>query len=249
LVVPAGLQLELSQKVGVLGDAVSWSQPASNGTGTITEYTVKASPGTASCSTSGATTCTVHGLTNGTPYKFTVTATNAAGTGPGATTSAFVIPGATGFHVYASPPVVEVHTPVTISATGATVNSHVTLSVVGRGSATVPTDAFGAGYDSFTIPNWGKFKIKAQQGAAQVSGWLYVAIVYTPSSIQHGHQINVGVLSALPGSLLQVTTSRGGTYSVPVPSSGNVTVHVPGPPLATSPSRSRTTATRWSSAP
>jgi hypothetical protein len=208
---------------------VSWSPPASNGTGTITAYTVTAAPGGKTCVwTSGPLSCTVTGLTNGTPYRFSVTATNAAGTGPSVTTAASYVPAGSGFHVYASPPVVEQHTPVTISATGATASSPVTLTVVGRASATVTTDAFGAGYHSFTIPNFGKFRIKAVDGAAQATGTLYVAIVYTPTSVQHGHQINVGVTSAIPGSTLHVTTNRGGNYFVPVPATGHVTVHIPG---------------------
>ena len=73
---------------GVSGNAlhrsarVSWTAPASNGGSPITGYTVAATPGGASCSTNGRLWCTVTGLTNGTAYKFTVTATNAAGTGP-----------------------------------------------------------------------------------------------------------------------------------------------------------------------
>ena len=61
---------------------LTWIAPASDGGSPITGYTVTASPGSGTCSTTGATSCTVSGLTNGTPYTFTVTATNAVGTGP-----------------------------------------------------------------------------------------------------------------------------------------------------------------------
>ena len=71
---------------------VTWSAPASNGGSPITGYTVTASPGGLTCTTAGALTCTVSGLTNGTPYSFTVTASNAAGTGPSSSPSASVTP-------------------------------------------------------------------------------------------------------------------------------------------------------------
>ena len=57
---------------------VAWTPGADNGA-TITGYTVTAA-GAGTCSTSSGTSCTVTGLTNGTTYSFTVTATNAAGT-------------------------------------------------------------------------------------------------------------------------------------------------------------------------
>ncbi len=63
---------------------VSWTAPANNGS-TITGYTVTLSPNDGTCSTTGATSCTITGLTNGTVYTVTVTATNGVGTGPPST--------------------------------------------------------------------------------------------------------------------------------------------------------------------
>jgi hypothetical protein len=75
--------------------AVSWTAPTSDGGAPITAYTVTASPGGATCSTSGALSCTVTGLTNGTAYTFTVRATNSIGTGPASSPSAPVTPNCT----------------------------------------------------------------------------------------------------------------------------------------------------------
>jgi hypothetical protein len=62
--------------------ALDWSPPASDGGSAITSYLVIVSPGGATCATTGTPSCTIGGLTNGTPYSFTVTATNSVGTGP-----------------------------------------------------------------------------------------------------------------------------------------------------------------------
>ena len=69
---------------------VTWLAPADPGAAPIT-YTVTSSPGGLTCSTS-ALTCTVTGLTNGTAYTFTVTATSAAGTSEPSASSAAVTP-------------------------------------------------------------------------------------------------------------------------------------------------------------
>src|SRR5262249_17951275 len=74
---------------------VSFTAPASNGGSPITSYTVTASPGGAAASGS-ASPITVPGLNNGIAYTFTVTATNAVGTGPSSSPSNSVTPNAVG---------------------------------------------------------------------------------------------------------------------------------------------------------
>jgi hypothetical protein len=70
---------------------VSWTAPASNGGSAITGYTATSSPDGKTCTTSG-TSCPVLGLTNGTPYTFTVVATNGVGPSPASDPSNSVPP-------------------------------------------------------------------------------------------------------------------------------------------------------------
>ena len=85
-----------SAPVATAGDAqasVPWTKPA-DGCSTITGYTVTSSPDGQTCTTSDANalTCDVTGLTNGTAYTFTVTATNALGTSAASSASNSVTP-------------------------------------------------------------------------------------------------------------------------------------------------------------
>jgi Fibronectin type III domain len=74
---------------------VSWTAPASNGGSAITSYTVTSVPGGETAAASGtATSATVTGLTNGTAYRFYVTATNAAGKSAPSGSSALITPAA-----------------------------------------------------------------------------------------------------------------------------------------------------------
>lgn len=75
---------------------VSWAA-APDGGSPVTAYKVTASPGGASVSVGGtARSAAVTGLTNGTSYTFTVSATNLVGSGPSSAASAAVVPTAAG---------------------------------------------------------------------------------------------------------------------------------------------------------
>jgi hypothetical protein len=68
---------------------VHWNPPLHTNGSAVTGYSVTSSPVVtppAACTDTTATSCTFTGLTNGTAYTFSVTATNGAGTGPAATT-------------------------------------------------------------------------------------------------------------------------------------------------------------------
>ena len=79
---------------GIAQAQVSWTAPTRNGGSAISRYRVTSTPGSKFCSTTGATSCIVVGLTNGQTYTFAVVAVNDSGTGPASTPSATVIAGA-----------------------------------------------------------------------------------------------------------------------------------------------------------
>lgn len=71
--------------------SVSFTAPASSGGVAITSYTVTSNPG-AVTATGASSPINVPGLTNGTSYTFTVTATNSVGTSPASAVSNSVTP-------------------------------------------------------------------------------------------------------------------------------------------------------------
>jgi hypothetical protein len=89
---------------------VSWSEPASNGGSALTGYTV--TPFLAGVAqapvevAAGTSSTTVKGLTNGSAYTFTVTATNAVGAGPASSPSAAITPQTTIFD-FATPATID----------------------------------------------------------------------------------------------------------------------------------------------
>ena len=88
---PPGAPTGVSATPGNTQATVTWTPPTDTGTYPIDGYVVRAQPGGRTCSTA-TTTCTVTGLTNGTAYTFTVTASSAAGQGAASAPSAPVTP-------------------------------------------------------------------------------------------------------------------------------------------------------------
>ena len=111
-----------------VGNAQATVTIAQGSGGTPVTYTVTAGPGGATCTvTSPATSCVVTGLTNGTAYTFTSTATNSIGTSSASAASSSVVPGPPG--VPATPTGVAGDTQVTVSVTAGSGGTPVTYTV------------------------------------------------------------------------------------------------------------------------
>lgn len=138
-----GLPGQPGAVTGAAGDTsvnVSWIAPSDNGS-TVTLYTVTASDAIHVCAAI-ATSCTVTGLTDGTSYTFTVTATNGIGTGPVSAPSNPVVPS-----VPLPPvPVIGGVSP----ATGSNVGGD-TVTITGSGFTAASSITFGGTGASYTV--------------------------------------------------------------------------------------------------
>lgn len=93
MLLPPSAPIDIVTEAGDQSVIISWS-PASPEANPATSFTVTTVGGGPTCTwTSGPHTCEISGLTNGTPYTFTVTASNAAGisdaSAPSPTTTPF----------------------------------------------------------------------------------------------------------------------------------------------------------------
>lgn len=90
-----GVPTQVTASAGNAQATVSWVAPGSNGGSPITGYAVTSIPGGGTATASGTvTSATVTGLTNGTSYRFVVTAANAVGTSAPSASSEPVTPAA-----------------------------------------------------------------------------------------------------------------------------------------------------------
>ena len=97
-VVADGTVMFRSAVAGKERATVSWEPPRMPVGAPITGYSVVATPGGASCSTTGATSCVVSGLTAGTSYTFAIRAIGSGGPGAAAVTSSVVPWSGSGYH-------------------------------------------------------------------------------------------------------------------------------------------------------
>ena len=106
--------------VATAGDtqaSVAFTAPTNTGGSSITGYTVTASPPHVAPVNGAGSPIVINGLTNGQAYTFTVTATNAAGTGPASAASNSVTPKATQNITFNNPGPQNFGTSPTLTAT------------------------------------------------------------------------------------------------------------------------------------
>ena len=210
------------------GDAsasVTFSAPANNGGSAITGFTVTSSPGGLTA-TGASSPLTVTGLSNGTAYTFTVTATNAIGTGPASSASNSVTPAA---------PAADLQIDYLHNG-GSAASFSSPQSYTTTGTATVGTYNYVSGYHYFTLPTgaytvqlWGGEGSgtahgygRKLTGTLQVSGNIrFAALVGSPGVANYGGG-GMSALATIPGSdipggatAIFVAGGGGGGYSAP----------------------------------
>ena len=202
-----------------VGPVVKWVAPASNGGSAVTKYTATAAAGKTCTATAPALTCTITGLTNGTTYSVTVTATNAAGTGPASSPAVAVVP-----RTVPGAPTGVTATPGNLAAVvkwvapasngGSAVTSYTVTSSVGARTCTATAPALTCTVTGLTKGTSYTFTVKATNAAGA-----------GPASAASAALVAI----AVPGAPTGVTATPGNAR--PRSSSGS-----PRPPTAAAPS-------------
>ena len=219
-ITPPGAPTIGTASAGNAQATVSFTAPANNGGATITGYTATSSPGglTGSCASSP---CTITGLTNGTAYTFTVTATNSAGTGAPSAASNSVTPKASQTITFNNPGTQNFGTTPTLTATASssltvsfsstttavcTTTSGGQLTFITAGTCTINADQ--AGNSAYTAaPTVSQsFSVAAVvPGAPTIgtatAGNAQASISFTPPAFTGGASITQYTATSSPGGL------------------------------------------------
>ncbi|MCH6484915.1 fibronectin type III domain-containing protein [Pseudoxanthomonas sp. LH2527] len=199
---------------------VAFTAPVSTGGIAITGYTVTANPGGATASAAGSP-IRVTGLTPGTSYTFTVTATNSAGTGPASAASNAVVTAATQVITFANPGAQDFGTAPTLSATAdsglpvsfasttpsvCTVTSSGALTFLTAGNCTITADQAG---DASHLPAAQVSQTFAVNAVAPGAPVIGTATMASPTSVTVTFAAP-GFTGGAPVTGYTVTASPGG---------------------------------------
>ncbi len=134
--VPGAPTIGTATATGLTTATVAYTAPAEDGGDTITTYTATSSPGgiTGTLSQAGSGTINMTGLTSGTSYTFTVTATNSAGTGNASASSNSIT---------TDSPII--YTQKAIFGYGETFSDHTAITNKVSNTGVVATDTAGVG--------------------------------------------------------------------------------------------------------
>jgi hypothetical protein len=189
---------------------VSWAAPTSTGGSGITGYSVTSSPVVAppsSCTETTQLSCSFSGLTRGTLYTFSVTASNASGTGPAAMASATpvaVFAGKlssnwSGYVVHAS----SAYTQISASWTVPTLNCNSTPD--GRSSAWVGTGGAGTGSGLLLQTGTGQ---RCVSGTQVSTGWS--ELLPAANTVFKGFEVDAG--DSMTGTVLKNSSGKWATF-------------------------------------
>jgi hypothetical protein len=255
-VTPAAPSQAPTGVTGTAGNAqvtLTFTPPVSTGGSAITGYTATSSPGGFTGTSAGATpSIVVTGLTNGTPYTFTVTATNSVGPGSPSISSAPVtpitVPGAPtavvatgvdgGANLTFAAPAATNGSAIT-GYTATSIPSGVTASSVGTATAIAMTGLTDGISYTFTVAATNAAGLGAASAAsnavvpgavsgaptnvAGVAGNQQVTLSFTAPSYLGGSAITQYTATASPGGATAV--SSGGSPSIIVTGLTNGTAY------------------------
>ena len=211
-VIPIGLPGAPTGVIATAGNtqaSVTFSAPGVTGGSSITGYTVTSNPSGGTDTNSGQTTLThtVTGLVNGTPYTFTVTATNIVGTGSASTASSPVTPSTVA--------AVSTNSTTNIASTTATLNG----SIISTGGS----DASQHGFAYGTVANLSSVTATTALGSQSGTGNFSSNVTSLSSNTTYYvRAYSVNASGTTTGSVLSfLTLPAVPTMTTPVPTVGS----------------------------